>query len=327
MNKNLIAIAIAAALAAPTMASAEVKIIGQAQLELVNTTSDVRPEGISLDDASEGGNVGSGNASALGVTGSHDLGNGLTGLYKINYNFHADDNDDSLSARDRFIGLKGDFGTVLAGRINTPYKTSTVKWDPFLATFMQARGSNGMSGLHNGYANEVLAYANTFGSVKFVGAVALDENDLDADGELDGDHTITFSVNVPVGPVELAVGYLDATALDNGTAVKVGVKWKSGDLTVAGQFETLDEDLGDTSHVYVTASMAMGGGATVAAAFGTVTDEGATDAKDGSYVSLGYKKAMSKKVSWHAGVVVVDEGVTGADQDATQIGAGVRVKF
>lgn len=329
MNKNLIAIAITAALAVPSIAAAEVKIIGQAQLELVNTASDVRPEGITLDDSAEGGSVGKGNASALGVTGSHDLGNGMTGLYKINYNFHADDGDDSLSARDRFIGLKGDFGTFLAGRVNLPYKTATIKWDPFLATFMQARGSNGMSGsLHNGYADEVLAYANKFGSVKFVGAISLDENDVDpADGELDGDHAITFSINAPVGPVELAFGYVDVASEDDASALKVGVKWNSGDLTVAGQFETLDEGLGDTSHIYLTATMGMGNGASISGSFGSQTDESDSDAKDGTYMAVGYKKALSKKVSWHGGVVVVDEGVTGADNDATQIGAGVRVKF
>lgn len=328
MNKSLLALAITAALAVPSIAAAEVKVIGQAQLELVNTASDVRPEGITLDDGAEGGRVGSGNASALGVTGAHDLGNGLTALYKINYNFHADDADDSLSARDRFIGLKGGFGTFLTGRVNLPYKTATVKWDPFLGTFMQARGSNGMSTLHNGYADEVLAYANNFGSVKFVGAIALDENDVDpADGELDGDHALSFSLNIPAGPVEIGIGYVDVASVDDATAVKVGVKWTSGDITVAGQIEALDEGLGDTSHGYVTASFGLGSGSSISVALGSVTDESASDAKDGTYTSVGYKKALSKKVSMHAGVVVVDEGVTTADNDATQVGAGLRVKF
>ena len=325
MNKNLLAIAITAALALPTMAAAEVKIIGQAHLELVNTSDGPNGDGITLDDSSEAGKVGSGNASAMGVTGSHDLGNGMTGLYKINYNFHADDADDGLSARDRFVGLKGDFGTVLFGRLNSPYKTATVKYDPFLATFMQARGSNGMSAVgHNGYADEVIAYANKFGSVKFVGAVSLDEPTAADDN---GDHLITFSLNMPISDsLELAFGYLDKASVDDGTAIKFGLKYKSGDTTIAGHYETLDAGLGDQSNIYVTATMALGSGASVSASFGSQTDESA-GTNDGTYTAIGYKKALSKKVSYHAGVVIMDEGQVGAGNDVTQLGGGIRVKF
>ena len=349
MNKNLLAIAITAALALPTMAAAEVKIIGQAQLELVNTTSDAAgvADGITLDDSAEGKKISSGNASALGVTGSHDLGNGMTGLYKINYNFHADDADGetvgtstghALSARDRFVGLKGDFGTVLIGRVNSPYKTATVKWDPFLATFMQARGQNGMSGGkggvgHNSYADEVIAYANKFGSMKFVGAIALDET-LDANGDINGDHVVTFSLNMPVADsLELALGYFDSTGAGDGTAIKAGLKWTSGDLTVAGHYENLGKDLnasgtGEQSNIFVTASKKLGAGASVSASFDSQTDESDADGGiDGTYTAIGYKKALSKKVSWHAGIVIVDEGVVGSADDITRIGGGIRVKF
>jgi len=165
MNKNLIAIAIASALAFPISGAAEVKIIGQAQLEIVNSSGDT-DEGLTLDDGAKGDSIGSLNASALGITGYHDLGNGMTGLYKINFNIQADDGS-GFGDRDQYIGLKGDSGTVLLGRMNTPYKASTVSYDPFLATFMQARGSNGMGdggvALYS-YADNVIAYANKFGN-------------------------------------------------------------------------------------------------------------------------------------------------------------------
>lgn len=334
MNKNLIALAVAAGLAMPGIAAADMKVIGQAQMELVSTSSSTNgpTEGLTLDDGSTAGNVGNSNASALGVTGSHDLGNGLTGLYKVNFNFQGDDGAQGLGrSRDQFVGIKGDFGTVIAGRMNTPYKSSTVSWDPLLATFMQARGSNGMSVLHNGYINDTIAYANTFGAVKFVGAIGLDESNNDADAsEVDGDHAITFSVNVPVAEtLELAVAYLDAGAdINDGTALKVGLKWNaSSDITVAGQYETLDVGLGDTTNLYVNASMALGGGASVVAAVATQNDESTGGSNDGTYTTLAYKKSLSKKVSTHVGVVMIDEGAVGQNEDATQIGAGVRVKF
>lgn len=334
--------AVVSALAVPSIAVAEVKIIGQAQLEVVNTSGDVANEGLTLDDASQAGVVGRSNASSLGITGNHDLGNGMTGIYTINFNFHADDAaGGTISGRDQFIGLKGDFGTIMAGRLNTPYKTSTVKWDPFLATFMQARGNNGMTALHNGYASNVVAYANKFGEASFVGAIAFDEenNDTPADTDLDAEHAITASLNMPVADsIELAVAFLSgqlshlefpgaAADQKNGTAVKVGLKWTSGDMTVAGQYEVLDEDLGDESNLYLTASMNMGNGSSIAAGVGVRTDEGATDAKDGTYTALGYKKAFNKMVSGHIGLMMVDEGVMTANKDVTQFGGGLRVKF
>ncbi len=339
MNKNLIAIAITAALAVPSIAAAEVKIIGQAQLELVSTSGDAT-EGLTLDDSSESGVVGSGNASMIGVTGSHDLGNGMTALYKVNFNFFSDDlanpgEQNTLKDRDQFIGLKGDFGTVLAGTMNTPYKSTTASWDPFLATFLQARGNNGMSktgGLYNSYGQNVLAYANTFGGTKVVVGVNFDESSDDTAGERDGSHGFHLGVNAPIGSnLELAFGLLteseDSGTNKSGTATKIGLKWKGDGMSVAGQFETENEDMPvEQDHLYVNFVKELGEGASAAIAFGQSTDN-STAENDGTYVSLGYKKALSKQVSWHGGVVMIDEGIVGANKDVTQIGAGMRVKF
>lgn len=331
MNRKLIVVAVAAGLALPGLAAAEVKIIGQAQLELVNTSSSDGSgvvEGLSIDDAAASGNVGSSNASALGVTGSHDLGNGLTGLYKINMNFHGDDVSNGLaSQRDTFIGLKGGFGAVLVGRMNSPYKSSTVKWDPLLATFMQSRVSNGASQLNTSYINDTIAYANTFGNVKFVGGISLDETDSDGDGELDGDHALTASVNIPLGDaLELALAFINIDSLDDGLAVKAGLKWNGDGMGAMVQFETLDESLGDVNHLYANYHIAVGNKGSVVVGLGVRTDE-SSGSNDGTYAAVAYKKAISKKVSAHAGLVLHDEGVIGQNEDVTQIGAGLRVKF
>lgn len=346
MNKNIIAVAVAASLAMPVVAAADMQIIGQAQLEIVNTSTggagNPVNEGLSLDDGSEAGNVGSGNASALGIAGSQELGNGLTGLYKINLNFQADDGAGAgLSrSRDMYLGLKGDFGTVMAGRMNSPYKSSTALWDPLYATFMQARGSNGMSVLHNGYINNSIGYANKFGEANIAAAIAFDEDDNDTpvDNEYDGDHAFTASLNMPVADtLELAVAFLNGhgNVIDlpspanasNGMALKVGLKWTTGDIIVAGQYETLDNDLTDTSNLYANISMALDGRASIVAAVGIETDESAGGNNDGTYTTLAYKRTISKSVSAHAGIVMIDEGAIGQNNDATQIGAGVRVQF
>jgi hypothetical protein len=364
MKKTLIATAVAAVMAAPA-AMAEITLGGQLQAEVVNASGDgvkgnvgeddagnptKSGEGLYMSDGWEGGKANAGNASAFFVKGNHDIGNGLTGLYKLNFNPMFGDGVGAFGGRDAFIGLKGGFGTVLLGKLSTPYKSSTVKWDPFLATFLQARGNGGMSGAgHNGYADNVIAYANEFGPATFVAAVALDEsNDTPKDADADGDHALTASVNVPVGPVELALAYIDtagyAAFLDldkngkkdpgiDGTnnieAIKLGVKYGGGDvspLTLAAHYETVDVG-GNANHdqIFATAGY-MFGANTVSLNVGIKQpDKG----DDGEYLALGLNHAFNKSVSALIGVSKSDDQDSDktADDDVTLAGVGMRVKF
>lgn len=343
MNKKLIALAVAGAMAAPMAAMAEITISGKLQAEVVNVDGDgvVNAggiEGLQVVDGMEGAKANSGNASAINIAGSQDLGGGLKAIAKVGYNlWPADHNDRDFEGRDAYIGLAGGFGTVLAGTMNTPYKASTVGWDPFLATSLQARGSSGMSGLHNGYAQNAIAYANTFGGVKFVGAVVVDEtedtdtvvNPLTGDveevgtGETRAEHATSFSINAPVGPAELALAYADDSATDDATAIKVGAKFGTGAFTVAGQYEMLDEGIGDGDHLYLTASMAMGAN-TFSLSGGTFSDD--SDAEiDEEYIALGVKHAFNKAVSAHVGYRMNDTDAD--DTDVNVFAAGMRVGF
>ncbi|MBL4762025.1 MAG: porin, partial [Gammaproteobacteria bacterium] len=242
MYKKLIAATVAAGLGFSAAVSADIKIIGIIQMELVSTSSDTQVDGLTLDDGARSA-IGSGSASYIGVAGSHDLGNNMTGLYKARFAYSPDDGDTgdgrALKQKDVFVGLKAEFGTLLAGRMSTPYKTSTAKWDPFYTTFLQARGANGMSTLHNGEAANTLAYANTFGAVSFVGAVALDETAAD-------DHTVIASLNMPMNDsLDLALAFLRDSSGDGATAAKLAVKWTGDGNGAVLQYESLDAGLGN----------------------------------------------------------------------------------
>ena len=326
MNKYISIVAAATLFSLPVAVMAETKLFGQLQLEVVNTSGDSVREGMTLDDGSEAGVPGAGNASALGITGSHGFENGLTALYKINFNIQADDAG-GISDRDQFVGLKGDFGTFMVGRMNSPYKSTTVKWDPFLATFMQARGSNGMSTFHNGYVNNMLSYANTFNDVNLVLGLNLDETS-DSDGDNNGDHGIHAGLNTALKEdIDLAVGLIQPSGDDGGTAIKIGIKWELDDgMSVVAQYENLNEDAGDQSNLYLNVSKDFGEGATGAIGFGSQSDKSSAD-NDGTYLALGYIKKIDKNLSWHAGFVTMDEGVISGGENASQIGGGVRLKF
>ncbi len=359
MKKNVIALAVAAAMAAPLAAQAEVTVSGQLQAELSSLTGDTVQEGLYLHDAQQAGTPDKGNFGALNFSATEDLGNGMKALAKIGLNIWAPDtNTKGVKTRDAYVGLTGGFGTVLAGTMSSPYKSSTVKWDPFLASAAQARGNYAMSDLHNGYVENAIAYANKFGPAKVVAALVIDEAADDENaGETSGDHAISLSVNVPVGPIEVAFAYqdtsdfgttagspavgptagpdgLDGTADDtaavaavpasetgDNTAMKLGAKYSAGPIGAVLQYETIDTGLDDnTDHLYLNGTYTMGAN-TFALAYGQVDNGG--DATP-NYVSLGMVHSFSKSTSAHVAYIGLDD-----DADATNSGvtAGLRVKF
>lgn len=75
----------------------------------------------------------SSNASRLGVKGNLDLDSGLTALYQLEWEIDIANLSSSgnIKARDQYLGLRGDFGTVYLGRKNTYTKTYSARVDLF----------------------------------------------------------------------------------------------------------------------------------------------------------------------------------------------------
>ena len=77
------------------------------------------------------------NASRLGVKGSEKINDSLEAVYKFEFQVDVSDadskgdNDDNISARNQYVGLKGAFGQVVIGRNDTALKQSQGKLDLF----------------------------------------------------------------------------------------------------------------------------------------------------------------------------------------------------
>ena len=74
------------------------------------------------------------NASRIGLKGTHDLGDGLTVIYKAEFQVDLDgdsDKGDSITDRNQYVGLAGSFGEVLLGKNDTMLKQSQGKVDLF----------------------------------------------------------------------------------------------------------------------------------------------------------------------------------------------------
>jgi hypothetical protein len=310
MKKNMIALAVAGALVAP-VAMAEVTVSGGLQAELVQIGgSGSQANGLYAADAFELGKENAGNYGFLKFSASEDLGGGMKALAMYNMNANVGDtNKAGFDTRDAYVGLSTGFGTILAGTLSTPYKSSTVGWDPMLMTSFQARGNGGMSALHNGYASNAIAYANSFAGdmVKVVLAVVLDETSKDdvntgltgnvygtGNDKTTGKHAKALSINVaPMSGLDVAFAYIDvsefsdASALgvglpnvqapEDAKAMKLGVKYATGPFSVAFQHERLDEGLtvsGDAANVdYLTASFKFNDANTISVAGGKTSKD------------------------------------------------------
>jgi predicted porin len=163
MNKKLLAIAVGAALVAVATAATagdEPTFYGKIHM--------------SIDSVDNGGSVQgddgiyvSSNSSRLGIKGAVDMDGGLKAIYKYEmstgYSSQA-----LLGDRNAYLGLKGGFGQVIAGRNDMPFKTVGRKADLFGDTIGDFRSVTRAKVAGDDWADRrdnVIMYSNTFGAV------------------------------------------------------------------------------------------------------------------------------------------------------------------
>ncbi len=135
MKKNLIAVAVGAAIAIPGAAFADATIYGRFNVGF----EDQKFETVLGGDAAALVPVrtwklkDNNNNSRLGLRGTQDLGVGdLKGIYQLEYSVDPDGSEGTpFSERDIFVGLQGGFGQIKFGKFNTPIKSLGAKADFF----------------------------------------------------------------------------------------------------------------------------------------------------------------------------------------------------
>lgn len=119
MKQKLIALAIASALSAPAFAdNANITVYGKAFL-----TFDQHDTGVAGTASKMRVNT---NASRFGVKGEEDLGEGLKAVYQYEVEMDADGNAGTGlgKTRNSGAGLKGDFGQIMLGIWDSPFKVA-----------------------------------------------------------------------------------------------------------------------------------------------------------------------------------------------------------
>ena len=296
MNKQILAAAVSAGLMAPGLAAADIQIFGQIQAETGNLERDPRYGG----DASSRthrrnvnhssvdyirsdnvlGSIKGGGSNAFGIKGDEDLGNGLTAYFMFNNGFSTFDGDtfDSrgggsfggITARDRYVGLRGDGWHVQFGRVNTLYKTASHRYDPFLGTGLQSRANGAMSGGHNGFFNDVARVGfksgGLSGGIDIKWEDAANEDTPQSGGDAVGLNTVdkgswTGAIKYGQKDWEAGLAYIDFSYLDytpadptaspptratteedDLSAWKIHGKYDIGDFSLRAQYERVKVD-------------------------------------------------------------------------------------
>ena len=320
MNKKLIAAAIAAGLALPVAAQAEgAKLYGQLQAEITDWDRDGGTnDRMEIDDAKRG---------RLGVKGNVDLGNGMKGIYKFEWQVDTSDADSNDGPRESFVGVKGGFGTVTIGANKSPYKYfGGVKYDPFVATTLEARGNGGQLKQEvlnkkfgqNGFVTDSISYKMSNGGVTFWAVYGLDEA-----GTGDNDDVIVglkFKINKNA---EVFIASADEDGI--GTNTKFGGQFKTGPHTISAQIEEGDADAAasaDVDAMFVSYSFKSGMN-TFTAQIGEL-DSTTTNA-DVDYMAVGVTHKFNKKARVFAGYRDTDSETNTAD--VSVITVGLRLDF
>jgi predicted porin len=354
MNKNILAIAIAAAVAAPS-AFAAATVYGVAHMS-ANSFS-------SVNDGS-GNSTGltsmSSNSSRLGIKGDEDLGGGLKAVYQMEFGVAMDGNTDGganangngtvsgttarnnnfMSLRNTFVGLSGGFGTVLAGRHDSLIKMTGRKYDLFGDQIGNNRNILGGSAaaastLVDGRHNNVLAYVSpSFSGVSFGVAYVPSSAATGAetfDNAATKQAALTAMVDYTAGAFSVTGGYINidnADTVNAFTAYRLGAGYTFGAAKVVGLYQNagLSGAGNSKQDTYgIGGSYKVGAAGTIKAQYYTAADVNGGKV-DGTLTTVGYDHALSKNTTAYAVYAAAHNNTSAAyTTDMTNSGSGSNV--
>lgn len=347
MQKKLIALVVAGVLAVPVAVQAEVEVYGQARMSLdFNTNNDVD---VANDDSAISV---SSNVSRLGFKGSEDLGGGLKLLWQLEQQVDFDTGLFASGARNSFAGVAGDFGSVVAGKHDTPLRTVTQRLDVFVdskADYNAIIGNLGGTRVFDQRSNNTLLYTSpSLQGFAFAAAHAFSRQDDDLPvTQVDGDkNLVSVNGSYSNGPLYLAAAYESLgnyTGTDEAVAVRLGGSWTVAQATtLAGVWESADKGGvdGDRDAWYLSVAHKMGAH-TLKAAFATAGDLGSAADTGAIQYALGLTHELSKSTEAYVLYTAVDNDRNGtyglwsgsqaiagfADKSVSSFSVGLNHKF
>ncbi|WP_197039179.1 porin [Guyparkeria halophila] len=319
MKKNIIAMAVAAAVAAPAAAMADTTLYGK-----IHASYDFWGG----DNADDSDYSLASNSSRIGIKGKEEISDNLSLIYQWEQGI--DWGGDAGSGiggntRNTFVGFTGGWGTVIAGRHDTPMKLVGRKYDLFGDTVAGARSiTKGLSanaavdGETAGFderIDNVVAYATP----DLAGFQAMGAYISNWSGD---DQTAATRINNEYDAYSISAGYeiagfsIDGAyevhnmadpavvgMTDEESAYRVGAGYEIGGFKLVGLYQSIS-DVGFVSGADVDmwgAGAAYSfGKSTIKGQYYAADDVDGVDDSDGELWSVGYDYKMSKQTKVYA---------------------------
>ncbi len=251
------------------------------------------------------------------------MGNGLSALYKFEWGVSVE-KDQSFSQRDTYIGVAGDFGTVLAGTVTHPYDDVAGASDNFnglqagfLRDYEEAFFSPGRT-------DNTLAYITPdMGGFQATAGVVMDgvNNKKHADA-----YQITAGYNA--NGINAAIGYAAAvsTGDDDKDSIALALGYSNDAFGVDATVERYNDDAVDRNPITWTlyGEYNINDANKVYASYGQYDYD--TEADNVQGAGIGYQHNFSDRTRVWAEYGYEDTGIDGQD-NANTVSLGLRTDF
>ncbi len=304
MNKKLLVIAIASAIAAPLTAHAatDLKIYGSVGVAVESIDVDTGGDALAVNN----------NHSALGFEGSTDINSDLAAVFHWDVFVDIDAGGGNAGGnlinggRDGWAGLRGEFGTVALGFQGRPWKTLSHGLDPFqgtIADYSSVLGTTGgASYFDGGIGNAIIWFGPNINGLSW-------HLQYGAEDVANGASNTGAQVNYSAGPLFVGASYdvnedtANLATTDDETAIKIVGSYSMDTITLTAAFETINSsgfaDGADRDAYWLAATVDLGDGS-IRAAYTSADDLKGTSNTGASQVSLGYFADLSKNAMWYA---------------------------
>ena len=262
------------------------------------------------------------NASRIGFKGATEISDGLEVFYKAEFEVCVDDGDckgQTFSQRNIMGGIKGSFGSVLAGKHDSPTKLAQKKIDLF--NDLEGDIKNTFEG-ENRLSNIVAYSTPKVSGLQATLAMIPGEDTATDNGLADGlSYSLSYSAN------DLYIAIAGDQDIDSQDLLRIVSQYKMDALKLGFMYQQNEKNDGslDESGYFISAAYKVDQ-LTYKAQFGTVENDATGDEEQ--TFSLGADYKLGKKTK--AFVFYTDNSdsiVSGADKDETSFGLGLEHKF
>ena len=328
MKKSLVALALAGAFTSAAQAQS-VELYGIVDMGFVQERGAAAGNISKLTSGAQSG-------TRIGFKGTEDLGNNMKALFVLETGIAADqggfNQNNTGFARQSFVGLQSDMGTVTLGRQYTPYFLTMLVGDPFAAGMAGAAQNMLIPGA-NIRMSDTMKYTSPVFGGGFTGELALGLGEQP--GHVGRNQQQGAFLGYSGGPVNVRLGYLSRDVAAGGDKASNWILAGNWDVKVAKLFAAVTDNdetvIGRAkSQDYLIGAQVPFNKHTFIASY-IYKDGGTGTAGNANQLALGYTYTMSKRTNLYAawgrinddtgiGLKVGNNSETGSGNKAINLG-------